>query len=188
MSGETKSQISAWNVDTLKEYLEKRLDELVRADSATRNVLDERDRLYKERDEARRVAVDAALTAVKEQTASSFAAAEKAILKAEEAQKEYNLRSNEFRGQLSDQARLFMPRSEAEAGVKQVSSELDRLREDVRRENEGIKKEIASLRETRSAVEAGSTKSKDNLAMVISIISTIISFFAAGLIITRGTP
>jgi hypothetical protein len=41
---------------------------------------------------------------VKEQTRASFEASEKAIVKAENAQRDYNVRSNEFRGQLDDQA------------------------------------------------------------------------------------
>lgn len=76
-------------------------------------LLDERDRLYKERDESRRSAVDAAITAAKEQTRQSFEASEKAIVKAEDAQREYNVRSNEFRGQLDDQAKTLMPRAES---------------------------------------------------------------------------
>ena len=52
-----------------------------------KEIIDERDRLYKERDDSRRTAVDAALTAVKEQTKASFDASEKAIVKAEEAQR-----------------------------------------------------------------------------------------------------
>jgi len=180
--------MATWQDDNGGRTHEPSLREVTAEMDGLKELMEERDRRYEDRFNAQQKAVEAALAAAEKQTLAAFNSGEKAIAKQEAAQTSYNERTNEFRGQLFDQARLFMPRSEAEAGVKQVSSELDRLREDARRENEGIKKEIASLRETRSAVEAGSTKSKDNIAMVISIISTIISFFAAGLIITRGTP
>ena len=75
-------------------------------------IVDERDRQYDMRFRASEIAVQAALLAQKELTASSFAASEKAIIKAEEAQRDYNQRSNEFRGQLDDQAKMLMPRIE----------------------------------------------------------------------------
>jgi hypothetical protein len=75
-------------------------------------IVDERDRQYDMRFRAAEIAVQAALLAQKELTASSFAASEKAIIKAEEAQRDYNQRSNEFRGQLDDQAKMLMPRVE----------------------------------------------------------------------------
>ena len=66
-----------------------------------------------ERFKASDEAVKAALAAQKELTATAFASSEKAIVKAEEAQREYNIRSNEFRGQLDDQNKLQMARTEA---------------------------------------------------------------------------
>ena len=134
-----------------------------------RDMVDERDRRYGERDEARQKAVDAALAAQKEQTASSFTASEKAIVKAEDAQKEYNARSNEFRGQLDDQARRLIPRTEVEARVK--SREEKFARQDL---------DIRSLRESRSGETAGSQgrgdasdQTRANMAMAISVISVI---------------
>ena len=73
----------------------------------------------------------AALAAQKELTASAFAASEKAIVKAENAQQEYNIRSNEFRGQLDDQAKMLMPRRETEQLISQVNSNMEVLRADI---------------------------------------------------------
>ena len=75
-------------------------------------IVDERDRQYDMRFRAAEIAVQAALLAQKEAVANAFVASEKAIIKAEEAQRDYNQRSNEFRGQLDDQAKLLMPRVE----------------------------------------------------------------------------
>jgi len=108
-----------------------------------RDLVDERDRRYQERDDARRVAVDAALSAAKEQTASSFVASEKAIVKAETAQSEYNIRSNEFRNALDDQAKRLASRTELDAiksaleeKIARNDSDIQDLRES-RREGEG---------------------------------------------------
>jgi hypothetical protein len=51
-------------------------------------------------------------------------AAQRSVDKSEEAQGRYNAVSNEFRGQLSDQAAMFMPRAEAESGLKAFRSEV----------------------------------------------------------------
>ncbi len=95
---------------------------------ALRELVDERDRLYKERDDSRRTAVDAALTAAKEKTTDAFIASEKAIVKAEDAQREYNARSNEFRGQLDDQAKTLMPRFESDAKFAAIENKLETYR------------------------------------------------------------
>lgn len=71
---------------------------------------------------AQEKAIAAALVAQEKQTSSAFASSEKAVMKAEEAQKEYNLRSNEFRGQLDDQAKRLMPRVECEGRLKTLDS------------------------------------------------------------------
>ena len=99
---------------------------------AIRELLDERDKLYSERANAGRVAVDAALTATKEQTASSFAANKESVSKYEQAQHEYNLRTNEFRGQLEDQAKRLIPRAEVESIVKNLEEKTVRLEADIR--------------------------------------------------------
>lgn len=69
-------------------------------------------------------ATSAALVAQEKGTAAAFASSEKAIAKAEEAQREYNVRSNEFRGQLDDQAKMLMPRAESLTLFKSVEEKL----------------------------------------------------------------
>ncbi len=51
-------------------------------------------------------------------------ASQRAIGKAEEAQKEVNVKSNEFRGQLADQAATLYPRAEAEVSQREVERRL----------------------------------------------------------------
>jgi hypothetical protein len=123
MSGETKSAVSAWTIDSIKEHFERRFDALLA-------VQDERDRLYKERDESRRTAVDAALTAVKEQTKASFDASEKAIVKAEEAQRAYNLSHNDLARKMDEQNKATMPRTETESRFRAIEEKISELREE----------------------------------------------------------
>lgn len=66
-------------------------------------LIDERDRRYEER----------------------FVAQSEAVNKAEKAQQEYNIRSNEFRAALDDQAKLMLPRNEADQRFSQVRELLD---------------------------------------------------------------
>jgi hypothetical protein len=103
-------------------------------------LMDERHDRYRERDDSRKVAVADALAAVKEQTSAAFLSSEKAIVKAEEAQKSYNERTNELRGTLDDQARMLLPRAEADARFQGFEEKVD-----------DVKKQVAGLRESRSS-------------------------------------
>lgn len=87
---------------------------------------------------------------------AAFSASEKAIEKAEASQTAYNLRSNEFRSALDDSNKLMsttmVARHEAEARFLAVDETVDVLRNTVEEKIETIKKEIASLRESRSEI------------------------------------
>lgn len=60
---------------------------------------------------------------------AAFRASEKAIDKSEAAQTAYNARSNEFRAALDDQAKAFLPRSEAEVSFEQFREQIARLQQ-----------------------------------------------------------
>ncbi len=91
-----------WTVDTLKEHL----DAIVAAN----------DTRYEQRFVDQKVAVDAALNA-----------AERAVMKAETATERRFEGVNEFRAQLADQQRTFLPRAEYEARHNTVTDRLDLL-------------------------------------------------------------
>ncbi len=153
--------------------------------SSLRELLDERNIRYEAAFQAAKEAVASALTATKELTAASFAAAEKAILKAEEAQKSYNERSNEFRATLDDQNKRSISRVEFDNAVISIQTQIaDHKESDVRTHLE-VNKQISELRETRSTnmgrEDAEATKHNDvqNLVKtVISIVSVLIAFAA----------
>lgn len=152
-------------------------------------IIDERDRLYDSRFRASEIAVNAALAAQQKAVSEAFVASEKAIIKAEDAQKEYNARSNEFRGQLDDQAKLLMQRQEALGLFKSGDDKLETMRSffESRLETqraafeksiEGISKEIAGLRESRSeitGVKVGGTDTRAIMASVISVVLVLIA-------------
>lgn len=104
MGGETEAAVSGWTVDTLAAHLRQQINDL--------------NRLLDERAENQKVAMNAAL-----------ASAEKA---SSVAQAGYDRRfdsTNEFRAQLEDQARLFMPRSECLALLNALSDRVTRVEE-----------------------------------------------------------
>jgi len=90
--------------------------------------LDASDRLYKERDDSRRTAVEAALKAAEVLTNAAFAASEKAIVKAEEAQRAYNTSHNDLAKKMEDQNKATMPRSETEARFHSLEEKVNDLR------------------------------------------------------------
>jgi uncharacterized phage infection (PIP) family protein YhgE len=148
-----------------REFLERVIDERERIYEsrfkALEKLIDERDRLYDSRFKAAEIAVNAALAAQEKGTNSSFVASEKAIVKAEQAQKDYNERSNEFRGQLDDQAKTLMPRPETLSMFKGIEDKLENVQTNAKNELtsaraalnksiDTINSELQSLRESRS--------------------------------------
>src|ERR1700694_4964652 len=86
-----------------KELLLSRIDALTQ-------LLDERDRLYSERDDNRKTAVDAALAAAKEAVQAALLAAKEAVSKAEDATKLRFESFNEFNTRIDTLTRSFPTR------------------------------------------------------------------------------
>ena len=107
---------------SLREHLEREIAALYR-------ILEERDRQYAAAFKAVETAVNAALVAQEKQTTAAFGVSERAITKAEQAQHEYNIRSNEFRGQLDDQAKRLMARDEALGLFRGINGKFEDVRE-----------------------------------------------------------
>jgi len=155
-------------------------------------LIEERDRLYDTRFRAGEVAVNAALAAQEKAVTAAFSASEKAIIKAEDAQREYNVRSNEFRGQLDDQAKLLMSRTEAMSMFGATSDKIETMRVFFESKFEtqrlalekmvdALKEEVASLRESRSEISGNRTSQREMLSYVIAIAGIAIA--AAALLV-----
>jgi hypothetical protein len=95
-------------------------------------VMDERDIRYEQR-----------FKAMDEKTSLALTASEKAVSKAETATEKRFDAVNEFRGTLSDQARLLIPREEVNARFISYDQKVEALKEQ-------ISKDISSLKESRS--------------------------------------
>jgi hypothetical protein len=143
--------------------------------------------------EAAQLAVSSALAAQDKLTSAIFAASEKAITKAEEAQREYNIRSNEFRGQLDDQAKSLISRLEAQTVFKALEDKIDGIKDEqsttrviiqslaqqsavVNLRNE-LMVEISNLRESRSesgghekAIYQDKQQSNWNIGTIIAVL------------------
>lgn len=121
--------------------------------NSLRTLIDERDRLYAERAEAQR----------------------EAILKAEKAQSEYNVRSNEFRGQLDDQAKLLISRTEASALVNNLNEKISRNEEDIRILREWMSKDQGEGLQGKAVKD----ESRSNIALGVSVVVLLILLWRA---------
>lgn len=111
--------------------------------------------------ESQEKAVQAALAAQKELTSSTFSSSEKAITKAEEAQKSYNQTHNDLSRKMDEQYKEMMPRSESlarheanEHRYQELKDDFSTIRgefkEDLSKMRIELMKEIGGLRESRS--------------------------------------
>ena len=94
--------MKGWTIETLKEHYD--------------TLLTERAKRAEERHAAAQLSIQAAL-----------AAADKAVLKSEEAVEKRFESVNEFRGALDDKSRLNMPRQEVELALAGLRERIDRL-------------------------------------------------------------
>lgn len=115
MSGETKTNISGWSVDTALEHL--------------RALIDGNDKRYEQRFQASEKAVVDALAAQEKQTRASFAASEAAINKADINAEKWRANANEWRAAMMDRENKFASRVETDAKLEAVKAEIAALKE-----------------------------------------------------------
>jgi hypothetical protein len=147
-------------------------------DKAIRDLLNERDRRVTEQFEAQKAAVFAALSAQEKMTAAAFASAEKAIDKAEAGQTSYNERSNEFRGQLDDQAKTFIPRNEADSRDERTRESIEATRKEMGVLRDEIRREVADLRKTRDESSGKGQGFTALWTMAVAFISIVLAGIA----------
>lgn len=167
-------------METLKEYVLSKIANFDDRLEALRELLAERDLRYDERFIASEKAV-----------ITAFASSEKASLKAEQAQESYNVRSNEFRGQLDDQAKTLMPRLETDGRFNAVEDKIYSATKISNDKIEEIVKKLDNISGRITTVESsgnGNREAKGNqnsqmlliiaaLAMVIQFIGMAILFY-----------
>lgn len=177
MSGETEREVSGWTTDTLHIHMQRQFDAMetlieARSSAIERQIQKQINDIQAQLErrferEARAVdiafnihrehtkealvsseaALQAALIGAEKAVTTALASAEKAVDKAETANEKRFESVNEFRGQLNDQSRLFMIRSEATAIVNATN---DRLTSESLRVHERIEDMGSRLGETAS--------------------------------------
>jgi hypothetical protein len=144
-----------------------------------RTLMEERDKRYDERDKRvdqsfreSKEAVQSALAAAKEQTGATFLASEKAIVKAEDAQRAYNQAHND----LLRKQDLLVPRLEWEGRNKSIDDKLIDLRKGFEVQLAGLDASITVLSKTLAAMEGrtgGIGVSGDIAARFVSIVIAV---------------
>ncbi len=105
------------------------------------------------------------INSIQQLSEQRFQAQEKAILKAEENQRELNVKNNEFRGQLKDQSEKLMPREEAASMFRNLEGKVD-----------DVKKDISSLRESRSEGGGRSNLISEWIPIIVSLVALYVAF------------
>ena len=143
--------------------------------------LEERDRRYDERFDAIERARESAFASQKQLTDAAFSASQKAVDKAEQAQKEYNARSNEFRDALNDANKNNIGRDEYHSGHQSLIDRLDADAIRLQEKFDDIKKSIEDLKISKANVSGKSEQSKADNAVLystVSLIGTLIAIIA----------
>lgn len=167
MSGETESQPSGWQLDTLKEYFERRLGD-------NKELLDERFATQIKAGEvaltAQQTAMRTALEAAEKAVNTALVSAEKAVTKAEVAADKRFEAMNEFRGQLADQAATLISRSEAEVRIQALAEKL----ETSMRQMESWRNETTSRLDVAQGNNSGSSEERNDRRMSNSGIAALV--------------
>lgn len=137
----------------LREHLEALVNEL---DRRTGQRFDQNDK-----------ALEAALLSAKEAVAAALTAAKEAVDKAELAASKRFEATNEFRGQLADQAATFMPREVADQQFAQVNGRLSDLTQRVDQE---------------TGRAAGATATVSRLLAVATVAISVVVLLANGVL------
>jgi hypothetical protein len=149
--------------------------------------------LISQRFDAQEKAVQAALAAQKELTNAAFASSEKAITKAEEAQKSYNQTHNDLSRKMDEQYKEMMPRAESlarhasnEHRYQELKDDFSKLRiefkDDLSKLRIELMKEIGSLRESRSESsgdKSGRLSQRELIGWIIGLLAAVIAIFFA---------
>jgi hypothetical protein len=119
-------------------------------------------------------AVQAALVSQEKAVAAALDAAQRAVIKAEIAQEKRNEATNEFRGQLSDQAATLMPRAEAEQRLSALDAKFAQLH----KADEDKIAELMKSRDQTTGRSKGMTAMQQALVAVVLIVGGIYAIVA----------
>lgn len=184
-----------WTVATLKEHIDALFDEHDRAHTAQHSaqaqaidaafaaqeqaislgrdhievLFSEREHLNTQRYSAQEKAVGAAFAAQEKAINAALAAASTAVNKAEIAAEKRFEGVNEFRGQLADQQRTFMPRQEADSEFRALRDKLD-----------GLTQRLDRSEGRSSGVQASTATLVTIILVAVAVMGLIIRFLPIG--------
>lgn len=144
---------------------------------ASRELMSERDTRYMGMFAASDKAVSAALAAAKEQTRDAFNSSEKAIVKAEEAQKSYNTSHNDLAKKMDEQNKATMPRMEIDSRFKNLEEKLALLT--------GSFTQGSGMA---SGAQAAKDDTRANMSILISVISVILAIGGVIFALAKALP
>lgn len=149
-----------WNIDSLKVYLEA----LIHANTERIGaVIEANDKRNRDRYEENHYFVKAQAEWSQEALKAALAASERAILKVETNTNARFDSVNEFRGTLSDQQRLLIPRSEAEFRINSLEQQI---------------RAIASRQDIQEGGKRGSHEGWGWAAAVVGLIIAVVTIAA----------
>lgn len=187
MPGETEKDVSAWTTDSLRYALKEEIEALRVYNAAqvdalgreTREGQHAQDDRLDERYDTQMKALEAAFVAAEKAVNAALETTEKAILKAETATDKRFDSVNEFRGQLADQANMFMPRSESTTRWQAVSEKLDAYTVTTNERFSKIELRLESTVSTQKGGESQSERMLAGVALLVSMLSVAIAMFVA---------
>lgn len=149
---------------TCEAKLSNELHSLIAEFKSFRELMAERDVRYMGMFTAGDKAVSAALAAAKEQTRDAFNSSEKAIVKAEEAQKSYNTSHNDLARKMDEQNKATMPRMEIDSRFKNLEEKIALL---------------SGSFSAGSGMQVGARETKEDSRAAVSIVISIVSVLLA---------
>lgn len=167
--GQTEKNPSAWTIDSLHAHI--------------LGIFDERELRYTQRFVAQEKAVVEALAAAKEAVAAALTAADRAVQKAETAAEKRFDNVNEFRGQLNDQAKTFMPRQEFQVQHDALESKVgvfvDSLSDKIDSLSRHVTESVASLQLSRATDRGQQTARKEDWTKNVAVIGVVFGLVGA---------
>ncbi len=160
-----------FNIDSLFAYFERWL-------LGMEDLHDERNRNYLDKVKLLNEASEKALVAVEKQTSIAFAANKEAITKAEEAQLSYNIRSNEFRGQLEDQAKRLMAREEALSKFSAYDEKLEECKVEIVKLREAHMQGVGRKEQSTEGRQASQWSAGHLLSTIIAVVGFALAIIA----------
>jgi hypothetical protein len=166
---------------SLEQYLETRLNLLTKS---VEEKLEAQNLRYQQRFEAQsdaltaaflaqQTAMQTALISAEKAVQAALAAADRAVAKAETTSDKRFDGVNEFRGQLADQQRTFIPRAEVDILVRGLTEKVDSLNASLGGRISAIDKQLSERRAESAGVKGGYGYAVGIIGLVVTVLAIL---------------